>query len=120
MESVHQEATFLLRFGHPYLPLLIGICTSTKPYYMVMQYYGVDGESITLQKELQQNNIIASYQVWLILCAQIVEAMRYLHQDVKIIHNDFKTDNVLLARPPPGCQVQELSCEYQIVIIDFG
>ena len=87
---------------------------------MAMQYYGIDGESITLQKELQQNNIIASYKVWLILCAQIVEAMQYLHEDVKIIHNDFKTDNILLTRSPAGSQVQELSCEYQIVIIDFG
>ena len=80
-------------------PLLLGICTSVRPYCIVMQYHGIDGKSVTLQRELLRHKK-CTCRIWLLLCDQIVEAMRYIHEDVEIIHND-----------------QDLSSEYQIVAI---
>lgn len=38
------------------------------------------------------------------LCIQLMEAVRYLHDDVKVLHNDLKCNNVLVcdsvADPP--------------------
>lgn len=121
IESVHHEARILAKLCHPYLPLLIGICTSIRPYCIVMQYHGIDGTSVTLQKEFVHNNSIRTYQSWLLLCAQMVEAIRYLHEDAGIIHNDLKTNNVLLSRSTcKNVFLPEILSEYQVVVIDFG
>ena len=44
---------------------------------------------------------------WLITCSQLVEAVSYLHDDVHILPNDIKTNNILLS-------------EHQVVLTDFG
>ena len=64
---------------------------------MVIQY-GIDGRSVTLYKELVQKIVLpsGSYQFWFILCSELVEAIRYLH-DTNVIHNDLKADNVVLS-----------------------
>jgi len=49
---------------------------------------------------------------WMLVCAQISEAVRYLHFDVDILHNDIKPDNILLKR-------QKVE-HYSAVLIDFG
>ena len=92
-ESVRHEASILLKLSHPYVPLLLGICTSEHPFIMVMQYHGIDGRCVTLYKELTQRVAIPSgaYQSWIILCSELAEAIRYLHDDVNIIHNDLKS-----------------------------
>ena len=48
----------------------------------------------------------------MLVCAQISEAVRYLHFDVDILHNDIKPDNILLKR-------QKVE-HYSAVLIDFG
>ena len=120
-ESVYQEASILLRICHPYLPLIFGVCTSAEPYCIVMQYYGIDGKSITLQKELIHRENISECHMWLVLCAQMVEAIRYLHEDAKIIHNDIKSNNILLTRSlDKGSSLPSLVSDYQVVVTDFG
>lgn len=96
--DVQKEGQILSKLCHPYLPLLFGIATDKYPYIIVMQYHAVDGKCITLHRELSRSNarIISNSHSWLILCAQICEALRYLHDDAKIIHNDLKCDNILL------------------------
>ena len=120
-ESVRYEASILLKLSHPYVPLLLGICINDYPFIMVMQYHGVDGRCVTLQKELIQKKVIpsGSYQSWLIMSSELAEAIRYLHEDVNIIHNDIKADNVVLSN---SFTHQELHSKlnFQIVLVDFG
>lgn len=91
-ESVRYEASILLKLSHPYVPLLLGICTNQYPFIMVMQYHGIDGRCVTLQKELIQKQIFpsGSCRSWLVMMSELGEAIRYLHEDVNIIHNDIK------------------------------
>ena len=84
-EFLKADVTLILnRICHPYLPLLIGMCT----------------------KQLRH--------IWVHLCAQLLEAMKYLHEEANILHNDIKSNNVLVAQSN-GDQFH-----YQVVLIDFG
>ena len=107
--DVQKEGQILSKLCHPYLPLFFGIAIDKYPYIIVMQYHGVDSKCVTLQKELSSHSttitpdssshsmtIIPDSQSWLILCCQMSEALRYLHDDVNVIHNDLKSDNILL------------------------
>ena len=60
-----------------------------------------------------------SYQSWIILCSELVEAIRYLHDDANVIHNDLKTDNVVLSNSFTQ-QGLHSSLNVQVVVIDFG
>ena len=61
--------------------------------------------------ELLNNSL--NCELWLSLCAQLLEALTYLHEDMNILHNDIKLNNVLI--------VKSADCsQYQAVLIDFG
>ena len=115
-ESVLKEAAFLVELCHPYLPLLFGICTSELPYILVVQFYGIGHESITLLREIREHKYISNDQIWIVLCDQLVKAFVYLHTEVNILHNDLKGDNVLLTTVQQGSK-DSLS-DFQIVVID--
>ena len=123
--DVQREGQMLSKLCHPYLPLLFGIATDKYPYIIVMQYHGVNDKCITLHKELlpSSTRIIPDSRSWLILCAQVFEAVRYLHDDAFIIHNDLKSNNILLTPCMPhavSSTPKHHNSEYQIVLIDFG
>lgn len=62
----------------------------------MVQYYGIDLKSITFRRELTDHKVVTNYEMWILLCAQVVEAFVYLHKEVGILHNDLKGDNVLI------------------------
>ena len=121
-ESVMKEACLLFDLCHPYLPLLFGVCISKLPYILVIQYYGIGIESVTFRRELREQKFVLVYPTWIILCAQVVEALRYLHTEVGLLHNDLKSDNVLITdcRHTSKKWTNNLSCKFQIVLVDFG
>lgn len=84
-----------------------------------MQYHGVNGVSVTIQKELAFYKYVTTSREWLVLCLQFIEALRYLHEDIKLLHNDLKADNILITKPSNSCPI-DLLYSYQIVLIDFG
>lgn len=111
--DVIHEASVLNRICHPYLPLLIGMCTKQLPLRLVLQFHAFkELESVTLEHELRENHL--SCHLWLHLCAQLLEAIKYLHEEAYILHNDIKSNNVLVA------QSNRDQCKYQVVLIDFG
>lgn len=93
--DVIHEASVLNRICHPYLPLLIGMCTKQLPLRLVLQFHAFkELESVTLEHELRENHL--SCHLWLHLCAQLLEAIKYLHEEAYILHNDIKSNNVLV------------------------
>lgn len=123
--DVKQEAALVSHLCHPYLPLLIGICTTAAPLRLVMQFHGVDAlKSVTIGKELQSHQLIHAGSGWLILTGQLMEALRYLHTEAECLHNDIKADNILLTstsmQPSSSSKADLPDFPYQIVLIDFG
>lgn len=119
--SVRNEASVLLRLNHPYVPLLFGMCVSKEPFIIVLQYHGVDGKSITLHKELLQKKVLSpgSYHTWMVLCSELAEPIRYLHEDAHIIHNDLNGDNIVLSNSFTHRPIHA-DVKIQIVVVDFG
>ena len=105
LDVVH-EASLLSKVCHPYLPLLIGICTNQQPLRIVIQFHAFNElESKTMQMELLNNSLTS--ELWLRLCA-------YLHVEVNILHNDIELNNILIAKSGGD------TSQCQAVLINFG
>ena len=132
ISDVVKEAAILAQLCHPNLPLLFGVVTSKLPYRIVMQYHGLTNSetSITLSRYLTAQDISRTTEVVVVcLCTQLAEALRYLHEEVKLLHNDLKCSNVLvcdslttsMAKESPTDDPQSSEAtELQVVVIDFG
>ena len=83
-EDVEHEASIIDCLCHPFLPYLFGICTATKPFKIVTQLHGIMDNrnspmSITVRRELDHRCIGLNDADWISTCAQILEALDYLH-----------------------------------------
>ena len=108
-EEVKREARIMSKLKHPNFPLLLGICTLSKPYLLVTSYYNISDQPCTVSSLLKSKSLSLSVHVWLTLIRQLAQAIAYLH-DTGFIHRDIKGDNVL---------VSLLNNEHWAVLIDF-
>lgn len=129
LRDVEHEAQMIACLCHPFLPYLFGVCTASRPYKIVTQFHGFKNPpfSITIRRELDQHHIGLNDADWISVCAQILETMNYLHNNVEIIHNDITGTNILLGQPTTmlsstsqTCSVNIGAGNYQIMLIDFG
>lgn len=105
-EDVSNEAHILASLCHPYLPCLLGVCMKGTPLRIVMQFHGSDGKATTLFQELRDKKLNCSESAFS-FCAQLMEAVQYLHHEVEILHNDITTNNIVIEKD-------------HIVLIDFS
>lgn len=78
---------------------------------MVLEFYGIDGECMTLGKA-SKIKLVTNLAAWAEILVQCCEALAYIHKQ-NFIHCDIKGDNLVLRK----------SCDevrYVAVIIDFG
>ena len=110
-EALH-EAMVISQLGdHHGIPHLFGVCTDKAPFYLVLQFYSVDGQtSSTLTESLKNGNIKEASDCVSVL-RNIVETLTFIHSQ-GYVHNDLKGNNVLLTRSPSGT--------LRPIIIDFG
>ena len=109
--DVKHEASILASLCHPYLPLLFGVCTQHRPLRIVMQFHAFEGlQPSTVRHELEHSHFDG--HAWVLLCAQLLEALIYLHDEVHVLHNDLKVDNILVAQSVVSTK------DYQVVLID--
>ena len=108
------EANIIMKLCHPNLPFLFGVCTAT-PYKLVLQYHGLKGCSVTLAHAITREQYLTCGEKCLLICVQMMEALRYLHDDAGVLHNDIKCNSILLTNPGT-----ESDHDINIIIIDFG
>ena len=120
--DVRNEAKVLSTFCHPYLPFLFGVNTAVRPFMLVMQYHTFKGESVptTLRDALCKQSSLLSERVTVMLCIQLMEAMRYLHDEAGILHNDLKCNNIILCNSFTDTSSRSSNSSLQIIVIDFG
>lgn len=122
LDDVIKEAELLSHFSHPNLPHCFGICVEKTPYSIITQFEGICinktiPQSLTLHKELQEGNRLQGLN-WISTCAQLVEAVRYLHFELKMLHNDIKPDNILLSDIYRKSDSDEQPL--RVILTDFG
>ena len=107
-EVIH-EANVLNSLGdNEGLPLLLGVCTETELYSLVIQFYGRGEESLTLHKAIKVKMLTKTSTVDTFV--RICNTLEFIHTK-GYLHNDLKTNNVLLERGIDG---------FCPIIIDFG
>ena len=107
-EVIH-EAIVLNSLGdNEGLPFLLGSCTETEPYSLVIQFYGTGEESLTLHKAIKDKMLPRTSTVETFV--RICNTLEFIHTK-GYLHNDLKTNNVLLEIRNDG---------FRPIIIDFG
>jgi len=109
------EANISSKFFHPNLPYLFGVCIApTKA--LVLSYHGIGSHAVNLRTALfpksQAVKEITADIVWIDIIKGILCGLEHLHSKQHILHNDLKSDNVVLGHNTLN--------SIQPVIIDFG
>lgn len=109
-----KEANIISRFSSNNLPYLFGVCFSQ--HALLTAFHGFKGVSVTLHDAITKKSKVnlADYKIdWRYILYQICEGIQELHSVYRVLHNDIKSDNIVLAPTSLG------QCVYPI-IIDFG
>ena len=88
---------------------MIGVCTQSKPYALVLEFYGISGKCVTLAKAAKEN-LLAEEAMWARAMIECCEALDYLHKK-SYIHCDLKANNIVF---------NEVESQFFPIIIDFG
>ena len=70
-----------------------------------------------MNKEVNLHKIgIRCEKTWLAFCVQLFEALNHLHTQALILHNDIKSDNIIITQESSHSE----RVLYNIVLTDFG
>ena len=108
------EANILSKFASRQLPYLFGVCIADNT--LVVSFHGLRDTSVTLHSALSGKapELLADYFIdWRNILVQILEAVDELHSVYEVLHNDIKSDNIVL-------EADTSSSIAHPVIIDFG
>ena len=93
IEQKHPEIRKMLtEIRHPNILHVFEISNAGKRMYAVMEY--IEGTTVgkIMRKELKP------FAWWLGIVKQLVTAMRYMHEHVKLVHRDFNPYNLMLTK----------------------
>ena len=107
-----REAEMLSKLNHPGLPVILGVDLTTCPWLIVSLFYRINQRNTTLFAMLNSANNEFGLGKFdgLSIILQLSNALKYLH-DHKVLHNDIKTDNVMITKDP---------LHFKPTLIDFG
>ena len=92
------EAKILQNFRHTNLPLFIRVLESAT-YSVVTKFYGVSGASVSLAQacidDSDLRSTVRTLKVLISLFVDLANALHYIHESEKMLHNDIKETVVL-------------------------
>ena len=108
-KDVVREAKMIGLLGdHRGLPLLFGVITKSLPLRLITQFHGESDSCTTLHKEIKRKKLDKTS--WHGILINVIKALNHMH-DAGVIHNDLKSNNVVL---------EKREKEWNPVVIDFG
>jgi len=136
-ESGVNEYKMLEKLNHPNIVKVydnfLYKATTGKHIIMVMEYLGDtlseckhhfrgdynedEGENMDMDKDKDMGKSCFPDEVLKRIMGQILNTLKYLHNDKKIIHTDLKLDNILLTKQLTKIKTLE---DFNIKIVDFG
>ncbi|XP_056413647.1 tyrosine-protein kinase Tec isoform X2 [Hyla sarda] len=102
-EDFIEEAKVMMKLAHPKLVQLYGVCTETRPIYIVTEFM----EHGCLLNYLRQRHGQFNPDILLSMCQDVCEAMNYLEEN-SFLHRDLAARN---------CLVNDLAV---VKVSDFG
>ena len=103
MKHLYKEVKLLERIDHPFCIHFYCFLEDVNCYYLIQEY----ASASSLHSYLKSYTRIDEDRAKKIFC-QIVSALRYLHEEMLIVHRDLKLENILF------------DANYNIRLIDFG
>ena len=105
-QDVLREAKIMSRLSHKYLPYLFGICSTLTAYCLVSHFCGIEREPVTILDALRKES--SAKLPWFSLMRESASALEYKHRS-GYLHNDVKSDNLLLTQDPSSTQSQSVN-----------
>lgn len=110
-ELFNEAGTLANLKAHPGLPQLFGYNIDVSPYLLITQYHGKT--SLPMSKVFETKPVEKpDHDKWLDISIQLVEIVKHVH-DCQYLHNDIKSNNILLSANPNSPRLQ-------VLLIDFG
>ena len=104
---LEKELAILRRVAHPSILSLVD-CACTDEALVFVTERALGGDLFSAIIKHQSYNEKVAQQIF----RQLLDAVRYLHEDVKIIHRDLKPENILLMEDSDDCA--------SVRVCDFG
>ena len=106
-----EEAMILRKLRHPNIQMFLGLAWQGEVAHVVSRFHSIEGKSVTLANAADKSML--KEEKWRKTAFQVCDAVRYLHIDAAILHNDIKPNNIVVER---GRNDLELIP----IVIDFG
>ena len=106
-----EEAAILRKLRHPNIQMFLGLAWQENDAHIVSKFHSLQGKSVTLANAGEEK--LLTEKNWQNTASQVCDAVRYLHREAEILHNDIKPNNIVV----------EHGCDPSVVIpilIDFG
>jgi len=109
--TIHEAKILLNLKSHESIPTLLGVSVDKEPFKIVMQFYALQNESVSLYSLCKgEHRIPLSTEQWHSLINRLAKGIDHVHS-CGYLHNDIKTDNVV---------IYENNCHFIPVLVDFG
>ena len=116
LEHAEWEVEILAKVKHPNISMFIGCDLTRPPYLIITRFVGDPNvQPLTVKAALEQSTFPLLVPFWIRILSQVADALLYLHMNAKVIHNDIKSDNIVLEQSP----VNDVGV-FNATIVDFG
>lgn len=96
-QASSRRQTVLNLPSHPCLPVLIGMCSDSKPYLLVTKFYGVVTKGVFMSVSGLLNSANVDIVIWTSIVLDIAEGLCHMHLN-GFIHGEIKAENIILHR----------------------
>ena len=83
--------------------MFLGLAWQESDAHIVSKFHSLQGKSVTLANAGEEK--LLTEKNWQNTASQVSDAVRYLHREAEILHNDIKPNNIVVEH---GCDPGQL------------